>query len=98
MADAERTGDLGKAAQIRYGLIPQLEGKMKEVELQIVAGTYSLFSTGQIGINLAFRFKVLNVVVSKVFYNAIHFSPPPPVDGIRRPVVAVSGKGCANNC
>ncbi len=34
---AERAGDLGKAAQIRYGLIPQLETKMREVEAQIVA-------------------------------------------------------------
>jgi ATP-dependent Clp protease ATP-binding subunit ClpB len=34
---AERSGDLGKAAQIRYGLIPQLETKMREVEAQIGA-------------------------------------------------------------
>jgi ATP-dependent Clp protease ATP-binding subunit ClpB len=34
---AERSGDLGKAAQIRYGSIPQLEAKMREVEAQIGA-------------------------------------------------------------
>ena len=38
---AERAGDLGKAAQIRYGLLPQLEAKMREVEAQIVAQTGS---------------------------------------------------------
>ena len=32
---AERSGDLEKAAQIRYGLIPQLETKMREVENQM---------------------------------------------------------------
>ena len=42
--------------------------------------------------------EMLNVVGPEVFYNPIHFSPPSPIDGIRRPVGAVSGKGCANNC
>ena len=39
---AERAGDLGKAAQIRYGLLPQLETKMREVGA-VVAQTIARF-------------------------------------------------------
>ncbi len=34
---ATRTGDLGKAAEITYGTIPQLEEKMRETELQLAS-------------------------------------------------------------
>ena len=34
---ATRTGDLGKAAEITYGTIPQLEEKMRETEMQLAS-------------------------------------------------------------
>ncbi len=34
---ATRSGDLGRAAEIQYGTIPQLERKMKEVEAQLAS-------------------------------------------------------------
>ncbi|MEO7965068.1 MAG: AAA family ATPase, partial [Gemmatimonadaceae bacterium] len=36
---ATRSGDLGRAAEIQYGTIPQLEGKLREVESQLASKT-----------------------------------------------------------